>query len=571
VSDADVPVLVVGGGPTGLAMSLFLSRHGISSLLVERRPATSPLPRATHVSRRTMELFREAGLEAAIRRAGLEVVSVWDRRAESEPERTLPRVVLGARSIAEIDQAETLETGEEELSIPGPCPPFWCGQDQLEPLLLEAALNGDADIRFGHELVDLDLTEEGVRASIRRDDTGKTFVMHSCFAVAADGGRGRIAERVGISRVGLGAVAQRISILFRADLDRFVRGRRFFMCMIENPEFSGAVMQLNDRCRWAAATDYDSSMGGPDGNYSPEYCLDQVRSVIGDTVVEVELDTMFRWQATHRIASTYRRGPVFLIGDAAHLHPPAGGYGSNVGFQDAHNLAWKIAAVIQGWGREALLDTYDAERRPVGTATAEQSLLLDGVPAELLGGIPRCDPRTLIMGYQYSSSAVIDATPGGPFPGTFSLSGAPGTRVPHVALRTPDGQEISTLDLCGRQFTLLSADSAWKRTASRVAQRLAVPLRGYHVAPSGGALADPMDIFSNACGIGPGGAVLVRPDGMVAWRSASEEPPSSEDRYNRLSSVLRRVLSTAEESPCATWTESPGVVCAVTQRILEEE
>src|SRR2546422_5897397 len=122
-----LPVLIVGGGPVGLSMALFLARQGIQCLLVERRSATSPMPRATHVTRRSMELFREAGIEPEIAAAGYAVVTKDDPRALSEPDRTLPRVVLAISSIADLHRrAEILETGEEELAVPGPCPPYWC-------------------------------------------------------------------------------------------------------------------------------------------------------------------------------------------------------------------------------------------------------------------------------------------------------------------------------------------------------------------------------------------------------------------------------------------------------------
>lgn len=542
--DVRVPVLVVGGGPVGLSMALFLARHGVRPLLVERRTTTSPMPRATHVTRRSMELFREAGLQAEIGKAGFEVVSARDPRAESEPERTLPRVVVGVRSIADSGrQPEILETGDEELAVPGPCPPYWCGQDRLEPILRNAAVRAGADVRFDHELVDLEVENTGVTARIRHGRTGDVASCRARFVVAADGASGRTGDRVGIPFTGLGAVAHRMTILFRANLDEFVRGRRFFMSMIDNPGFSGAIMELNDRDRWAAAVAYGPTTGASSADFTPSRCLDLVRSAIGDETVHIELDGVFRWEAKHRVALAYRKDPVFLMGDAAHLHPPSGGFGSNVGFQDAHNLAWKIAAVSRGWGGAELLDSYDTERRPVGAATAEQSLLLDGVSPDRLGGASPCDPRTLIMGYRYNSSAVLGARPGGPFPPVFELSGAPGTRMPHLPLRTPNGRQVSTLDLPGRRFTVFSADPGWREAAEQVRRRLGVPVHGYH-------FVDGATRFPEVCGTGRRGAVLVRPDGFVAWRHATESALSDSHKYGLLSSALCRVLSLRPGHTC---------------------
>jgi 2-polyprenyl-6-methoxyphenol hydroxylase-like FAD-dependent oxidoreductase len=522
-----LPVLIVGGGPVGLSMALFLARQGVDCLLVERRSTTSPMPRATHVTRRSMELFLEAGLEPEIAAAGYAVVTEDNPRAVSDPDRTLPRVVLAISSIADLHrQAEILETGAEELAVPGPCPPYWCGQDRLEPILRGAAVRAGADVRFDHELVDLDLTETGATATIHAKRTGETLTRQTRYVIAADGASGRLADRAGITFTGLGAIARRLSILFRARLDDLVRDRRFFMTMIENPAFSGAVMRLNGRDRWAAAIDY-STTGESAEDFTPPRCLDLVRSAIGDSAVEVELDGVFRWEARHRVAETYRRGPLFLIGDAAHLHPPSGGFGSNVGFQDAHNLAWKLAGVLQGWAAESLLDTYDTERRPVGTATADQTLLLDGVPPDRLGGATPCDQRILIMGYRYDSPAVLGAQPGGPFPEPFDLSGAPGTRVPYV-----NTGWASTLDLVDRRFSVFAPDPAWRTAAERVRHELGVPLSGHTIELNATAR------FAASCGISSGGALLVRPDGFVAWR----HPGPAADKKGLLASALRQLL-----------------------------
>lgn len=518
----EVPVLVVGGGPVGLAAALFLARHGVRVLLVERRATTSPLPRATHVTRRTMELFREAGLQRRIRAAGFEVVPADDPRAESD--RTLPRTVYDVRSLAEIRHGAVLETGEEELAVPGPCPPYWCGQDRLEPILRDAAARLGADIRFGHELVELAVTRTSATASVRCGRSGRVRTVTARYVVAADGARGTVGRRLGIPYTGLGVTGHRLTILFRADLDRLVAGHRFFMAMIGNPGFHGAVMRLNDPHRWAAAVDRDPDRAV---EFTDARCLQLARAAVGDDTVDVRLDRTFRWTAEHRVAGRYRRGPVFLAGDAAHLHPPSGGYGSNVGFQDAHNLAWKLAAVLAGRAGEDLLDTYDAERRPVAAATAEQALLLDGVPPERLGGARPCDPRTLIMGYRYRSTAVLGGSFEGPLPPVFDLSGEPGSRVPHATAWTRAGAATTTLDAPGGGFAVFSADPGWLAAATRVRRALGVPVAGYRLEPA------------DWCGPASRGVVLVRPDGFVAWRRTGPGPP----RCDALAAAVRAVLS----------------------------
>lgn len=532
---AQVPVLILGGGPNGMSMALFLARLGVRCLLIERRTATSSLPRATQISRRTVELFREAGLERAMCESGLVVVPPDDPRTVSEPTRFLPRNLVAVRSLADFASAEVLDNGDEELSLASPCPPLWCGQDRFEPVLRRAAIASGADLRFGHELTEWETRGPVVLARVRSLASGQDYLVRSRFLIAADGARGATAERLGVSRAGLGLVAQRLSILFRADLTRVLAGRRFFISMIENDEFSGSVMPLNEPDRWAAAVEREACPepgSAPTGRH-----LELVRAAIGDQAAAATVEAIFPWRAEHGVADQYRSGPVFLLGDAAHLNPPAGGYGFNVGFQDAHNLAWKIAARIAGWGGDRLLDTYQAERRPVAAATAEQALLFDGVPPERLGGAQRCDSRYVIACYRYSSAAVAggEGRDGGPFGGSLDLTGEPGTLVPHAWLpgrEVGGGPGVSTLDLCGPGFTLLSAEPSWLAAADRLSREQPVPLRAC-------GLTD-LD-YARTCGFGCRGALLVRPDGFVAWRTSTVGRTEA-DGYARLSSVLADVV-----------------------------
>lgn len=513
--EEEVPVLVVGGGLSGLSSSLFLAEQKISCVLVERSTTTSPVPRATHVTARTMETLRMAGVEPQVRAAGMEVVLEGERSRADTERRVLPRVVVGVRSLAEIDDAEILETGEDELAVPGPCPPFWCGQDRLEPILAHAARQRGADLRFGTELVSWQIHADRVTALVRSRRDGTESRVRARYLIAADGVRSQVRERLGIPFEGLGLIGHRMSILFRADLDRVLKGRRFFMCMVSGPQFEGAVMELNDRHRWAMAVDIHPERGESADDYTPPRCVELVRRAVGLPDLDVDIDAVFPWRAWHRIAAHYRSGPVFLVGDAAHIHPPSGGYGSNLGMQDAHNLAWKLAAVLKGWAGEALLDSYEAERRPIGRGTADQAALLAGVPPARLGGVTRCDPVSLITGYRYRSSAVVGGG-GVAMPSRPDLSGAPGTRLPHVWL-AGGGQRVSSLDLCRDAPLVLTSDPGWVDAATTAADRLQMPLRAYHVG-RGGHFDAPETELRALWGGRDRAVVLVRPDGFVAWR-----------------------------------------------------
>jgi 2-polyprenyl-6-methoxyphenol hydroxylase-like FAD-dependent oxidoreductase len=444
------------------------------------------------------------------------------------------------RCLAEFDNATILDDGvQEELAISSPCPPFWCGQDRFEPVLRDRALRAGAHVRFAHELVEWELQENSVRARVRRLVDGREYTIHSRFLVAADGARGAIADELGISKTGLGIYAHRLSILFRADLTRYLRGRRFFISMIKSELFDGSIMPLNESDRWAAAVDLEAAGMSTPHRPQPRH-RELVAAAIGDPGVPVDVEAVFAWQAEHRVAQRYRHGPVFLVGDAAHVNPPAGGYGFNVGFQDVHNLAWKLAAVLGRWAPGSLLDTYETERRPVAAATAIQALLMDGVDAGRLGDAGRCDARTIIVGYRYRSPAVIGATDVDAFPDTFALTGEPGTRIPHVWLPgARPGSLRSTLDLIGDGYTLLTASAAWQSAGAELGRRQAVPLSVRRIPCTGDGS------FPRVCGIGDGGAAVVRPDGFVAWRCA-DEVGSPAQGSEVLADVLGRLVCAKE-------------------------
>jgi putative polyketide hydroxylase len=243
------------------------------------------------------------------------------------------------------------------------------------------------------------------------------------------------------------------------------------------------------------------------------------------------------------VAQRYRVGRVFLVGDAAHIVPPTGGLGANTGIQDAHNLAWKLAAVVRGQAGAALLETYHTERRPVGLFTMQQALARWQARIGATGGASGTaliDYTAVILGYQYRSAAVPGAAyEDAPALRPNELRGQPGTRAPHVAI-VRDGNELSTIDLYGRSFVLLAgADGAeWVAAAGRAALRLNVPLDAYGF---GVELEGPEgDAGAAAHGIGPAGALLVRPDGFVAWRSTGAAGDSTAALEHALRSTLGR-------------------------------
>jgi hypothetical protein len=272
--------------------------------------------------------------------------------------------------------------------------------------------------------------------------------------------------------------------------------------------------------------------------------LELLRAAIGVPDIPVVIENIATWRAEANCADRFTDGRVFLAGDAAHVVPPNGGYGGNTGVQDAHNLAWKLALTLAGVAGPGLLDTYDAERRPVGELTVEQAFTRYVTRvAPYLGTEntqPIVDDFSMEIGYRYDSPAIV-LEPGSPplHEHPRESAGRPGSRAPHVFLER-DGGRLSTLDLFGRDFVLLAGPEgeAWRAAASAVAKELGVALDVYLVGDNG--LTDAGGSFPGAFGISPSGAVLVRPDGFVGWRAVTAADAPEDDLRQAIQALLCR-------------------------------
>ncbi|MBV9690000.1 MAG: FAD-dependent monooxygenase [Ktedonobacteraceae bacterium] len=533
-----VPVLVVGGALVGLSMSLFLSWQGVPSLLVEKHPQPARLPRARGYNARTMELFRVLGLEEAIRAAQLPIAQNQGMvRVES----------LAGREIARLD-----EDGQADLSALSPTAACIIGQQQLEPILLDAAKRMGSDIRFNSELVSFEQDETGVSAVIRERVTGREWRVRAHYLIAADGAHSSIRDALGIQTQGPGTISYSTNVSFEADLREALRGRRIFLYYVSNPHLpdgqAGLMPDDNER-RWFFGTPIHPERGERREDMTDERCIELIRIAVGMPDLEVKILPAYPWdpikvgvwELAARYAESYRKGRVFLAGDAAHTVLPSGGLGAGTGIQDAFNLAWKLALVLAGKAGTGLLDSYESERLPVGKLVVEQTLQRQfyrtGTAESTL-----VDSADLIFGFRYRSAAIV-AEPGAneapltQHPST--LCGEPGTRAPHIMLER-DGLQISTIDLCGGRWTLLVGDQGTlcNEAAHRVSKRLELPLSVYTIGAEHG-LKDVEGRWDAAYGVGAAGAVLVRPDGFVAWRSSTvdEQPELA------LEKALVRVLA----------------------------
>jgi putative polyketide hydroxylase len=496
--DETTEVLVVGGGLVGLSAAMFLADRGVPVVLAEKHPGSSSHPRAIGYTPRTLELFRAAGITFPPSHGGP------PRRARVES--------LAGQWFEEYPWSPG---GAAKPTIEySPCAGTAMAQDRLEPILRDRAIELGADVRMNTELTSFTSGDDGVTATLRRRD-GSTYELRARYLVAADGVHSQVRQALGIGRSGQGLLANQRSILFRAPLDEYLE-RGVVQFEIEQPGLSAFLTTYSDG-RWVL-------MLADDVERDPAEQLRLVRAAIGRDDLDIELLTTGRWELAALIADRFSRGRVFLAGDAAHQLPPnRGGYGANTGIEDADNLAWKLAAVVSGQSSPQLLDTYDAERRPIAWLRHEQIFARADFKARLntpVADAPVIDDTAMELGQLYRSAAVLGAGPElPPALRPDQWAGQPGTRAPHLRVLLADGTECSTLDLFRPGWVLLSEDGQWAAAAAQATAELAVPVTFVQV----GTDATPVEpaAFLTAYGLQPGGATLVRPDGYIAWRAVT--------------------------------------------------
>lgn len=546
--DRQVPVLIAGGSLVGLSTSLLLASAGVPSMLVERHRGTAIHPRAASFHQRTMEIFRSVGLQDAV-------------EAAAEQEFVQNGAIISVESLGGKELAyfyRSFNDGVEGLS---PTSRLFITQIGLEPLLRDRAARLGAEHHYGTELVSFTQDADGVTALLRTREGGAERTVRADYLVAADGAHSAIREALGIPILGRGGFADCVTIYFRADVSALVGDRNLSVVYVNHPDLLGffrfsitgdagflavfSTIEADGTRNTRVGENFDTSRG-----------VDFVRLALGaGPDLPVEIDSVQRWSAAAACAQTYSAGRVFLVGDAAHVMPPTGGFGGNTGIADAHNLAWKLAMVHHGKAGPGLLDSYGAERRPIGELTVEQAytryvLRVDSsLPRDNLA--PPLDDPSIELGSVYRSAAVLDepADPAAeageepPLADPRTPAGQPGTRAAHLPVER-DGRAASIHDLFGRDFVLLTeaAGHAWCQAAVEAGRAVGVPVPAHRV---GGGSDGPADVvepdgrFAAAYGIEPGGAVLVRPDGVLAWRSAGPV----DDPARVLTRALTRLLA----------------------------
>jgi putative polyketide hydroxylase len=459
------PVVIAGAGPAGLVAAVTLAHHGVRSLLVERNPGLSPLPRATAVSTRTMELLRSWGLEAQVRAGQLDITAVgaWAAESLASPEGAL--LPLG-------------HPGFEEAAAASPTTLAAVPQDHLEPVLLcHLERLGLADVRFGTELIALDQDADGVTVTLAERATGRETTARAGYVIGADGAHSRVRALLGIPMDGPDHLREQLTVLFEAPLAEVVGERRYGIYFIQHPDAGGVFVPNGSHGRWLYGRAWEPGRERLE-DYTDARLTGLIRTAAGVPVLPVRVVAKGAFSFAAQVAERYREDRVFLVGDAAQRMTPRTGMGMNTAVAEAHDLGWKLAWVGNGWAGPALLDTYEAEWRPIGARRAARS------------------------------------AQEGPEPdGAEALAEDLRGRLPHAWLPRGNGRPRSTLDLLGPGLTLLTGPAAPAWTG---ALDTPFPLEVHAVDAR----------TAHILGLGTAGAVLVRLDAQVLarWSTAPADP-----------------------------------------------
>jgi len=513
-----------------MTMGLLLAHHGVRAIVAEHHRGTAIHPRAAQITQRTMEILRSVGIEQVVReRSGEQFVQ--------------DGAIMAVDTLAGRELAHFIANLNEGIRDVSPSERVFISQSLVEPLLKNRAEELGAQLRFATDVVSFSQDDDGITATLRQRDTGGEERVRAGWMVAADGAHSRTREQLGIGLQGHGAFSRSVTIYFRADVTPLLRGRNLSVIYVNNQTLRGFFRFEKPFDSGFLAINALGDPSNPITDVATGLTEDRARELVyaalGSTDVPVTIENMMPWNAQADVAERFRAGRVFLAGDAAHVMPPNGGFGGNTGMQDAHNLAWKLAMVKRGEADAALLDTYEVERRPVGVFTTEQAYTRYVTrTAPYLGteGMqPVAGDLDVELGYAYDSAAVCGAD-GPAHENPRDSKGRPGTRAPHVWM-TQNGRRVSTLDLYGPGFTLIegSVGDQWSAAATRAASQVGIPLVVHRI---GEGLLDSENGFASAHGIGTHGAILVRPDGFVAWRTA-ESAARNRDADGLIADVLR--------------------------------
>jgi 2,4-dichlorophenol 6-monooxygenase len=580
MAEIETDVLIIGTGPAGSVTAALLSSYGVENMAINRYRWLANTPRAHITNQRTMEVLRDLGHEVeaeAYMHAAHQDLMGENVFCES----------LAGEEIGRMKSWGNHPLSKAEHLLSSPTMMNDLPQTFMEPILFGTACKRGTQARMSTEYLSHVQDAEGVTTTCRDRLSGREFEIRSKYLIGADGGNSLVAEHAGLPFEGEMGVGGSMNIVFRADLSKYVAHRPSVLYWVMQPGSDvggigmGLVRMVRPWNEWLIVWGYDINEEPP---VVDEALATQVaRQLVGDPELEIELLTANTWTVNNMYATHMQKDRVFIMGDAAHRHPPSNGLGSNTSIQDGFNLAWKLAAVLKDQAAPTLLDSYSVERAPVArqiVTRANQSIGEFGPIFESLGMTggtdleviqanmdARCDAgpaaekqrdaiREAIafkkyefdahgveMNQRYKSDAVMTD---GQMEPAFELDAElhyqpttwPGARIPHVWVFDHDtGEKVSTLDLSGRgQFTILTGigGEAWEAAAEKVSADFGMPIRVHVIGPRQ-AYVDHTGDWARAREIGDTGCILVRPDQHVCWRA--------EEMVGDPEGELRRVLT----------------------------
>lgn len=573
-------VLIIGSGPAGASAALFLATYGIDHVVVTKYRWTANTPRAHITNQRTVEILRDMGIEDDLRSQGVPSAMMGE---------TVFCTSLTGDEIGRVRSWGTHPARRADYTLASPVENCDLPQTLLEPILVGHAAERGSRIRFDTEYISLEQDDDGVTVTVRDRLSGHTYPIRARYVIGADGGRSTVARDIGLPFEGEMDLAGSMNIVFHADLSRYVEHRPSVLYWVLQPgsDIGGIGMGLVRMVRpwdeWLIVWGYD--IDGPPPEVDDEMATKIVHDLIGDDTIPVTIRSTSLWGNNKMYATRYRSGRVFCAGDAVHRHPPSNGLGSNTSIQDAYNLAWKLALVLGGQAGEALLDSYDAERAPIGeqivlranksieetrpifdalgvTGTDDPDQQLANMRARADNTLEAAEQRIALrkaletkeyefnahgveLGQRYRSGAVVPDDTAEPAYDRdpelhYHATTWPGARLPHCWLgRGPD--RVSTHDVTGRgRFALLTGicGEAWVQAAATASAELGIEIDAHVIGP-GRELTDVYDDWARLREVEESGCVLVRPDAHVAWRL--HELPA--DPAAQLTAALATVLA----------------------------
>ncbi len=582
MADIQTDVMVIGTGPAGSAMAALLATHGVETFVINRYRWLAKTPRAHITNQRTMEVLRDLGKD-------VEAEAYMQATNQDLMGENVFCVSLAGEELGRMKSWGKSPQSRAEHHLSSPTFMNDLPQTFMEPLLYKTACSRGAQGRMSCEYVSHVQDKEGVTVTVHDRLTDKNFTVRCKYLIGADGGNSLVAEHADVPFDGKMGVGGSINILIKADLSKFVAHRPSVLYWVMQPGADvggigmGVVRMVRPWNEWLIIWGYDINQPAPE--ISDEFATSVCHQLIGDSTVPIEVKSTSTWTVNNMYAAHMQKDRVFVMGDAAHRHPPSNGLGSNTSIQDAFNLAWKMALVLQGKASPKLLETFSVERAPVAkqiVTRANQSIGEFGPIFQALGmdgGVDhakiqrnmdaRCDSgekaeaqrdalRKAIafkkyefdchgveMNQRYVSSAIVNDGSKAPGDGIdmelhYVPTTHPGARIPHVWVYDAAGKQHSTLDITGQgAFTLITSigGEAWVEAANKIAGARGITITTRVIGPRRD-FEDHTGDWARAREIGDSGCLLVRPDQHVAFRAMKASKTAERDLGAALTAIL---------------------------------